>query len=117
MGPEILHTPGHVGQGVSCLLENLKGSVMSLSTTARSLLSCILVYAILASTIQSNFAPVSWGQSSFCIWLLFALSKGWTAMQRSDRYHLCWGWLSVAAFISFVGVYDTSFKVLQRFTL
>ena len=80
----------------------------------QSLLSCILVYAILASSIQSNFAPLSWGQSSFCIWLLFALSKGWTAMQRSDRYHLCWGWLSVAAFISFVGVYDTSFKVLQR---
>ena len=76
-------------------------------------LSCFLTCGTAATLVQSSFAPLSWGLTSLCIWLLFALSKGWTDLKSSDKYHLAWGWTSTAAFITFIRIYDPSFKVGQ----
>lgn len=73
-------------------------------------MSCCLTVGAAAALVQSDFAPLSWGVTSLCIWLLFALSKGRTELKSSDKYHLAWGWTSTAAFITFLRVYDPSFQ-------
>ncbi len=75
------------------------------------LLSSGLVYFAAASLVDSNFAPLAWGSTAWCVWLLFILAKGWENLQRSDKCHLAWGWTSASAFMVFVSIYDPSFKV------
>ena len=82
----------------------------------KTVLSSGLLYYAAASLLDSNFAPLAWGSTALCIWLLFILAKGWDNLQRSDKCHLAWGWTSACAFMVFVSVYDPSFKVRLPWT-
>lgn len=81
-------------------------SLLRLTHILASTLACATALLL----VGTNFAPLAWGCAAFCIWLLFALSKGWENLQTIDKNLLAWGWLSVAAFNCFIRS-DPSFKV------
>ena len=73
-------------------------------------LACSVMMGTIAILKYTSLAPQSWGCIAFSIWLLFAISKGWSSMQTADKNLLAWGWLSVAAFNCFTRA-DPSFRV------